>query len=467
MTKKMDVDPTKWVCGKPDTSVIVDGKPYDILQEEAQEAKQAQKDGHKTGTIWDYYCESVLGPGGEFEHVAQGRPSKHEAGALYEGRWEIEAHGICEHVRRTCRALAESGVPVHLRSPLQSLVSGVRSTDRHLRQELAPLLMPSFGKYAVQIHHLEPGEGVLPVLVTHQNMPKEALEGVNKRRIVYCVWERTGLIIEDVDALNSVGMVWTASYRNKQMLKDSGVKTRIEVVPVPHWPDDPLLKLRGRPRRRGVPRFYTIAKWEPRKDNHAVVGAFMGEFRPGEAQLIMKTTAFGPKAPPYPSSLHSSVSRWLNDNIVQANGWTLEQVNRNIFLNDYDMPRSAIVKLHETGDIYVSLSHGEGWDLPAYDAKLAGNLLVYTPSGGPQMFAATEDFMVEPRDEEIPCHLFYHWPGTWLDYDICEARKQLRKAWEVVRGGAGETTLPSGFDAQTVGGMMRQYIEELIGGKRW
>jgi glycosyltransferase involved in cell wall biosynthesis len=39
--------------------------------------------------------------------------------------------------------------------------------------------------------------------------------------------------------------------------------------------------------------------------------------------------------------------------------------------------------LHATGDCFVSLSHGEGWGLGAFDAATLGKPLLISPYGGP------------------------------------------------------------------------------------
>jgi hypothetical protein len=428
------------------------------------EAQEAQQEGRKTGTIWDFYGGSPTGQkkGESYEHVAHGAPAKHEHGVLYEGRWEIEAHGICEHVRRNALALNQAGVPVHLQSSRMGYNPTVKGEDRHLREQLTALMQSSFSKRAVQIHHLEPVEGALTLIVTHQWLPKETLALVNQRRIVFAVWERNGLCDEDVEALKRVGMVWTACDRNKEMLLNYGIE-RVEVIGVPHWPDDPLLKLRSKPRRRGPPRFYHIGKWEPRKNAHGIIGAFLSEFSPGEAHLWLKTTVFGPNVEGYPSSYNHSTTEWYETDRVKANGWTEELILRHIFIIEEDMPRSQMVNLHDTGDIYVSLSHGEGWDLPAYDAKLAGNLMVYTPSGGPQMFAGAEDFRVPPKMKEVSCHPLYRWPGTWIDHELDAAAGTMRMAWEAWKDGRrGEDELRE-YSAEQVGKRMRNLVEELIG----
>lgn len=101
-------------------------------------------------------------------------------------------------------------------------------------------------------------------------------------------------------------------------------------------------------------------------------------------------------------------------------------------------------------------------DMPALDAKLSGNLLVYTPSGGPQDFAAVEDIEVEATGR-IPCHPFYRWPSgsTYLDYDIEAAVAAMREAAEAVSKRSPAPPSLRSFSSEEVGKRMLAHLMEL------
>lgn len=263
------------------------------------------------------------------------------------------------------------------------------------------------------------------------------------------------------------------------MLASCGVK-RVAVVPIPHFADDPLLSFQGRKRRPGSTRFYHIGKWEPRKAHHELLGAFMLAFEPGEAKLYFKTSTKAPdyakyeKHPagrldkmierpvPYPSP-EQSIHMWVEHPGVKAKGWTVEAVNANIFFIRRRLSDAQIKQLHNTGDVYVSLSRGEGFDMPAYDAKIAGNRMVYTPSGGPQDFARKSDFQV-PSSGLVPCHPFYRWDDAhYLDWDYTEAVYQLRQADAAVQSEASDPPLPVQLDFRSdrVGKHMLDLVKQV------
>jgi hypothetical protein len=123
-----------------------------------------------------------------------------------------------------------------------------------------------------------------------------------------------------------------------------------------------------------------------------------------------------------------------------------------------------MVKLHGACDVYLSLSRGEGFDMPAFDAKLAGNLLVYTPSGGPQDFASAHDLEV-PMEGKRLRHPFYDdWEedACYGDYHVMDAVKVLREAAKRVNAGGTIHGPRKYLRAEAVGQTMLSHLEELL-----
>jgi glycosyltransferase involved in cell wall biosynthesis len=398
---------------------------------------------------------------------------------LYEGAWQSLADGFSEHVRRCAVALQASGVPLHLRSLIPHRLGGVPSDDEQLLLDRMKYLTDAqVASYAVQIHQVTANASTFDALSRPHaaseriSLPADAHKALRqrvKRKILYSVWERSDLIDGEEELLERFGEVWCACEENARMLTAAGVP-HVRVVPIPHAPDDPMLELQGQRRIRGPVRFYTIGKWEPRKNHHQLVGAFLREFRPGEAELWVKTRPFGPtfRDGSYPGSIDASFTIWLEDPEVKAKGWTLDVVNRWVRPIKEIITQEKIIQLHRTCDIYVTASHGEGFDMPAYDSKLAGNLMVYTPSGGPQDFAGPEDEMVGSCRLER-CHPFYGWMGChWLAVDIDQLQLAMRRALRALsdRGGkkgSAPLHVRQLFTAEHVGRVMRSGIGAVLG----
>src|SRR5262249_15938949 len=153
---------------------------------------------------------------------------------------------------------------------------------------------------------------------------------------------------------------------------------------------------------------------------------------------------------------------------VRVNGWTLSDANKFIEILTDRLSAAAILALHRFGDVYVTISSGEGFDMPAFDAKIAGNLMVYTPSGGPKDFADQEkDIRVEPK-RSVVCHSFYHEIGwamdaEYLDYDVNTVVQGMRLARRAIRSGVRSNADMSSFEASQVGHRMLDHLRAVVG----
>jgi glycosyltransferase involved in cell wall biosynthesis len=291
------------------------------------------------------------------------------------------------------------------------------------------LLNTSVSKCVVRVIQIVPSDGQLGKWMTHPKLSPEAISGRNRATVLYTVWEREGIAPKTVKLLSRAGQVWVGCERSRKMLIDAGVpEKKLVRVPMPFAPDDPHLKLVGRARPPGVPRFLHVGKWEPRKGQQNIIGAFMLAFRPGDAELMLKTSKYAPKFSGYPSGPGAAIATWLEDPRVARNGWTAENVHPSIRMIRERLTEAQMVGLHKWSDIYVTLSHGEGFDMPAFDAKLSGNRMVYTESGGPEDFAGSGDVRVPTAGRSV-CHPFYTWglnargTGYWLE-DAAEALRE-------------------------------------------
>jgi glycosyltransferase involved in cell wall biosynthesis len=390
----------------------------------------------------------------------QTRASEIALGVCYYAPWENEADGFALHSRRNARALHYAGVPVHLRSAAPSMGPMEASPP-----EIAPLLHASIARYSAQVYQVILNAAAAWNLTTHRFLSEQELAAVNHCRVIYSVWERDRVAPEIVEALNRVGQVWTASRQSLAMLQRSGVAAeKLRYVPMPYFPDDPHLALAGRARKPGVPRFYHIGKWEPRKAQPRILEAFLRAFKPGEAQLWLKISSLRVAIDGFPAGPFPVLKKLLLDPVLQDKGWNQETINRYISVVDSRLEPAQLRTFHALGDVYVSLSRGEGFDIPSYEAKLSGNRLIYTPSGGPQDFAASTDYVV-PYTGSVRCHPMYHWEldAEYGDYRVEDAMQALQQAAADVRAGTPYALgVPPSFQAEHVGKLMRANLTELV-----
>jgi hypothetical protein len=374
------------------------------------------------------------------EWVAPGRAAEHNEGIMYEAPWEEPFGGFSIHSRRCARALSDVGyLPVQLRSPRGRQMKYAGVTFEEAEREIGDLLLTSVKRYVVRIHQLVPHEGSLQVLVAPPRtmggplLTKKQNKALNRRKIIYSVWERTRIPNLDAASLQQVGEAWVACEANANMLRGQGVE-RVRVIRVPHDPEtEPLLSVRKTPRIAGPPRFYNLGKWEPRKAQHTMIGAFLRAFEPHEAQLLIKTSPYAGgyrDLKDYPQDPNMSLSFWANDNLVRSRGWTFGKIRQRVLLNTKVASVQQIQELHRIGDVYVSPSHGEGYDMPAYESSLSGNLLLCTPSGGPLAFVGKHDVVV-PSTGDVDCHPWYRWnQSKWIGYEIDALTSSFRATYE-------------------------------------
>ena len=423
--------------------------------------------------------------------ATQGKPALAEKGIVFQGIWRQFADGFARHTRETVRALAKAGVPLHL----DSLGVGSQLLNDDLEEDvraLEYLTRACFQKTQLVIKQVIWG--------THEHLvnnlqPRsmhfqtdENVERALARTIVYTVWERDRVAPKDVELLNKLGQVWVGCQSTYDAFLSSGVEaSRLRIVPYSYDPDDRIAIVK--PRKIGfdpepptyvpgvsslaypravsgeVPpgrRFYIIGRWDPRKNQHRILGLFLKTFKPtSDASLMIKTSKLSASYSNYPTP-EESVRTWLEDPTVQAMGWTAETFGKRVRVIDETISDAEIAQLHARNNVYLSLGHGEGWDVPAFEARLAGNRLVYTDWGGMRDYAGPDDLRV-PFDF-VPVDTDYGaWEGgpQWanphtnaIKYALATVRPPEKRIQD--------PTLYARFGRAMVGRRMRGYLEELL-----
>lgn len=363
------------------------------------------------------------------EHAAPGHPALLPSGVIYTADWYQPHDGLHRHVRESMLALALVGVPVRshpVSTPAQLMldpdVAGALGWTRHVSMSSA--------MYSIR-HGFFSARSLHSTLITARRfLPPEKQDLVLGSTIVYTSWERDRVGPEMVELLNDCREVWVPCEANRAAFSNSGVE-RVHVIACPYQPDAKGPCSYAMPRATGrVPpgrRFYHIGKWEPRKDQANILQAFLRAFTPDDdAHLTIKTSEWG-QWEGYPS-IGATKTLCALDGVIRGNGWTSTSLAERVRIITQRLPESSLLGLHGWGNIYVSASHGEGWDLPAFDARCAGNRLVHVGYGGSEDYAGPDDVTVEHRMG--PVHPEYRWePGAqWAEYELDALVEALRSA---------------------------------------
>lgn len=349
-------------------------------------------------------------------YTAPGTDPDYPVALLYMADHETLGDGLCRQARTHARALADAGCPLRL----QTIQNRVRHGDEYYQPAGEDFLDPgvlaqvrdlrrkSIGYAGIVLHQTTLGSAAAldyMLVPHHMRSHAAAVESLLARTIVYAPYEADRLPDEVASLLWRCGQVWVQCNANLRAFLRSGVpESRIWVVPNAYDDSAPALAVRGTPVPLGK-RFYHIGKWEPRKNQHQMIGAFLTAYGPRDAaSLFVKTSAFG-DWPGYPAGPGESIALWLQSRSVQARGWTEETVRKRVIVHTRQFSEEEIGNVHRVNNIYVTASHAEGWDYPAFDAALAGNAIVHVGNGG------SEDYWKPEWGESIPFEIGFVDPG--------------------------------------------------------
>jgi hypothetical protein len=237
--------------------------------------------------------------------------------------------------------------------------------------------------------------------------------------IYMTAWETDRIHPVWVPILNRASEVWVPSEFNRQALV---AKLRVPVVTIPHpaeeYDPDPTTltasELRGIGIRDSDFVFYSIFVWQIRKAPEAMLAAYMRAFPDdGDHVLVLKVD---------PGAADKG-----NFAVANARAKTGSHARVSIVAATWSDDR--IAALHTRGDCYVSLSRGEGFNLPLFHAVCRAKPVIATAFGGQLDY-------LEPRVHAmIPYHLvpvrqqyqFYTSDMLWAEPSVGDAAEAMRR----------------------------------------
>lgn len=177
------------------------------------------------------------------------------------------------------------------------------------------------------------------------------------------------------DKLNTMDEVWVHDHSQKSALINSGVKTKARIIP--HSCDVDKYKQNYLPLSiNGTQNsfiFYTVGEFVRRKNFGDLIKAFHTSFDKDEnVQLLIKSSVPGQNsvnAKKIITEFCNEIKRGLkiyND---------IKSYKQEIIITDR-LSQNDIMRLHKTGNCFISTSHGEGFCYPAMDALGIGNFVI-------------------------------------------------------------------------------------------
>lgn len=304
--------------------------------------------------------------------------------------------------------------------------------------------------YKIKIMHTTPDEF-------------ERLREPGKYHIAHFFWETDKVPPVFADGLNLVDEIWTGSQANKEAMEKGGVTKPIVIIPQPIETDRTWPAAYEIPEYEGY-LFYSIFEWTDRKNPLALVNAFLQEFGKDEkVGLLIKT---------YFRNFNLSNKRMIRNAIEGIRAKLSDDQNKNLFIYLDLMDRQQIMRLHVTGDCYVSAHRGEGWGVPQVEAMLAGKPIISTGYGGVHEYLHDGEDALLLKYKMVPlkgmshsAH-FYTNDQKWADVDMMELRAAMRYAFAnrsemAVKAARGQELVMQQFNLERVGNLMAERLKEI------
>jgi glycosyltransferase involved in cell wall biosynthesis len=288
-------------------------------------------------------------------------------------------------------------------------------------------------------------------------------EAVYASTILYTSLERDSVDAELVAIFRKCAEMWVPCRHNREALIDSGMPAeQVQVIPYPYDPASPVCRIpapRGTERVPEGKRFYCIGKWEPRKNHAVLLRAFLCAYGPRDkASLTLKVHGWGDWEG-YPR-IEEAVADALREERARKQGWNAENIHKRVRIVPDKISDEAIVELHRQNNIYVSASHGEAWDIPAFEAKCAGNRLVHVGYGGSAEYASDTDDIWVPYTMGS-AHPAYGWgEARWAEYKFDDLVCALQRAEPPARR-VHPPEFNGRFSVHAVGELMKQRVLDL------
>ena len=194
--------------------------------------------------------------------------------------------------------------------------------------------------------------------------------GEGPKLVAYTTWEALTAPLAVVQALyDSFDQVWVPSRITGQALAANGLhgsgrdresaERRTHVVP--HCYDENAVQRSDKYSDAGKFRFYWVGAWTARKNPAGLIRAFANAFHPGtRAELVLHSPG---------CSIDTFVAT------LAATGLQQSELPPIVISNQH-LTDSALAELHAQADCFVSAARGEAWNLPAFDALLAGRHVI-------------------------------------------------------------------------------------------
>lgn len=317
-------------------------------------------------------------------------------------------------------------------------------------QELCKTLAGRNIPYKVKIIHLTP-----------DMYPRYMEQGVY--HIGHLFWETDRLPKEWIEPINKMQEIWTSSSSMADLFRASGVK-----IPV-YWFPQPVDTSEGDKKydkfeiegHKGF-LFYSIFQWIERKNPKGLLQAYWEAFSGrNDVSLLLKTYRVNYTDDDY-EKIQFDIERWKRE---------LHLIHYpRVLLTTKLLTHEDMMRLHHTGDCYVTADHGEGWCRPLQEALLMGKPSVACARGGIHEYLSNDHYYpissVYVPVTQQPWIPWYTPDQNWAQIDKDDFKKKMQlvfanKEMAMIKGFKAKDFIKDNFSYVKVGQMMRERLEKI------
>lgn len=253
---------------------------------------------------------------------------------------------------------------------------------------------------------------------------------IGTRRIMITHFETDQLTPREVKSLESVDHVLVCSMWALEVVRAHNIAS-VSLIPgacattaladllaedgTVFWPIDWLNRLESKLLNQDAFRLISVGKWETRKGQERLVEALSPAHELKDIEVIaFWSNPFNGGLVPTKSFLVDQgwtleIQGWIAEYSAYVDKWT-NKTNSIILMPPVTNQRD-LIKVISTGDAYISVSSGEGWDQPLVEAMAAGVPCIATHNTAHRMYCTIESSWL------IPCNTETAHDGKWFTGD--------------------------------------------------
>lgn len=291
-----------------------------------------------------------------------------------------------------------------------------------------------------------------------------------RRNIGFTAWETDRLPPHWPSLLNLADRVLVPSSMNREVCERCGVVVPVRAVP--HMQREippPMLDERRRKIRAELgidPHttvFYSINTWEPRKGVYDLLSAFASAFSDADdVLLLLKPSPRGIGVPPsYTVEPVADLFAKWHQRAARGRKAGLPPIR---VIGKNNLSGEQIEDLHRAGDVFVSLTRGEGWGMGGCEALARGRPVLITGWGGQLDYLGNEwPWLVNYRLTQVtpwPQQASFLATQQWAQADLAHAAELMRGLHRDLPAAMAHATQAAGELRQRLS--MQRVTEQLL-----